>query len=244
MRNASGPDLSHLYLTGQMGKDHPEFERIHRMYKDSPEGKTLARFRKDNAEREDGLDGKNYQQLQQVIRDELVPYNGKPEDRISMIRAIRKNRDMELAQQLDEMTPEEVREFQVHQNLNRAKRDAAKRAAKSEEDRQPIQQKVDKAELIKMNRDSYIQRRSQQRLIAHINQYNQSVEVAKRKGQALPVPPEGLENMVGADGYIQTTGKVSRYIGWSKAQVMAELEKRGIEFKRNDPVETLTMLLG
>lgn len=209
------------------------------MYKDSPEGKVLARFRKDNEEREDGLDGKNYQQLQQIIRDELVAYNGKPEDRISMIRAIRKSRDTETAQRLEEMTPEERKEFETHQKTNQGKQDLARQIKKRNEDVYPIQQKVDRADQIRMNRESYLKRRLVQRQIVQINQYNQSVEVAKRQGKPMPPVPEGFEGMVGEDGFIQTTGKVSPYVGWSKAQVMTELQRRGIEFKRNDPVEVL-----
>ena len=204
MRN-NGPDFERNYLNGNMSPDNPEFKRMHAMYKDTPEGKVLEEYRKENAEREDGLESKNYSQMQQIIRDEFIPYNGKPDDRISMVRAIRRYRDGVLKEQMENMTDEELQQFQIHRNANKAKVEAKQFEKRAEEDKAPNQQKMDRADEIKMRREKFLSARDNQNKIRSINQYNQAVEVNKRQGKPLPPVPEGLKP--GADGYIVTNGK-------------------------------------
>lgn len=186
MARGLGPDFDHVFLTGQMGPTHPEYERMVKMYGDSPEGKRILQARKEDETFLDGLEREGPAQLDQLIRHEGVNYTGSIEDRLAKIHAIRWHRKQQEQELLDGMSAEEKDMYLKDKNANQARETSARNQANRQSEREDVKHKLDKAKALKQRKDDYLSERAIRKEEHRQHEHDQAAQAAARTGNPLP----------------------------------------------------------
>ncbi|MBX4215409.1 hypothetical protein KW797_00440 [Candidatus Parcubacteria bacterium] len=192
MLGNGGPDFDYVFLSGQMAPGHQAFEELSRKYSQTPQGQRLIRFHQQNAQFKDELPARNMAQLDSIIRNEGVIYNGERDDRIGKIIIIRAHRVEAEKEKLSAMTPEERVAYL-------AEKTEQEKDFLSEQQRQELQEQKAAAERLierkkkvsdfEKKRLEALEKRDQQR---KANQEFLDAEQAKRSNAINPVAARKL----------------------------------------------------